>query len=52
MYCLQEKLNASELDLSNYATTFDLKHATGVDTSKFAERVNLDLQQISQMQIK
>ena len=30
-----------ELDLSNYATKADLKNATGVDTSKFAEKVNL-----------
>ena len=27
-----------ELDLSNYATKEDLKNATGVDTSKFAEK--------------
>ena len=30
-----------ELDLSNYATKADLKNATGVDTSKFAEKVDL-----------
>ena len=30
-----------ELDLSNYATKTDLKNATGVDTSKFAKRVDL-----------
>ena len=30
-----------ELDLSNYATKADLKNSTGVDTSKFAEKVDL-----------
>ena len=30
-----------ELDLSNYATKADLKTATGVDTSKFAKKVDL-----------
>ena len=30
-----------ELDLCNYAIKADLKNATGVDTSKFAEKVNL-----------
>ena len=30
-----------ELDLFNYATKIDLKNATGVDTSKFAEKVDL-----------
>ena len=30
-----------ELDLSNYATKTDLKNATGVDTSKFAKRVDI-----------
>ena len=30
-----------ELDLSNYATKADLKNATGIDTSKFAEKVDL-----------
>ena len=30
-----------ELDLSNYATKSDLKHATGVDTSKFTGKVDL-----------
>ena len=30
-----------ELDLSNYATKADLKNATGVDTSKFVEKVDL-----------
>ena len=30
-----------ELDLYNYATKADLKTATGVDTSKFAKKVDL-----------
>ena len=30
-----------ELDLSNYATKVDLKNMTGVDTSKFAKKVDL-----------
>ena len=30
-----------ELDLSNYATKADLKNATGLDTSKFAKKVDL-----------
>ena len=30
-----------ELDLSNYATKVDLKNETGVDTSKFAKKVDL-----------
>ena len=30
-----------ELDLSNYAKKADLKTATGVDTSKFAKKVDL-----------
>ena len=30
-----------ELDLSNYATKADSKNATGVDTSKFAQKVDL-----------
>ena len=30
-----------ELDWSNYATKTDLKNATGVDTSKSAEKVDL-----------
>ena len=30
-----------ELDLPNYATKADLKNAAGVDTSKFAKKVNL-----------
>ena len=29
------------LDLSNYATKSDLKNATGVDTSQFAEKGDL-----------
>ena len=29
------------LDLSNYATKTDLRNATGVDISKFAEEVDL-----------
>ena len=29
------------LDLSNYATKADLKNVTGVDTSKFAKKVDL-----------
>ena len=29
------------MDLCNYATNADLKNATGVDTSKFAEKVDL-----------
>ena len=31
-----------ELDFSNYAAKADLKNATGVDTSKFAKKVDLD----------
>ena len=31
-----------ELDLSNYATKPDSKNATGVDTSKFAKKVDLN----------
>ena len=31
-----------EFDLSNYAAKVDLKNATGVDTSKFAKRVDLE----------
>ena len=31
----------AELDLSNYATKADLKNATGVDTSKFAKKIDL-----------
>ena len=31
-----------ELDLSNYATKSDLKNSTGVDTSKFDRKVDLD----------
>ena len=30
-----------ELDLSNYVIKADLKNAAGVDTSKFAKKVNL-----------
>ena len=30
-----------QLDLSNYATKEDLKNATGVDTLKFAEKIEL-----------
>ena len=30
-----------ELDLSNYATKAHLNNATGVDTSKFAKKINL-----------
>ena len=30
-----------ESDLSNYATKADLKNATGVNTSKFAKKVDL-----------
>ena len=30
-----------ELDLSNYGTKTNLKKATGVDTSNFAEKVDL-----------
>ena len=30
-----------ELDLSNYATKSDLKNVTGIDTSKFPEKVDL-----------
>ena len=30
-----------ELDLSKYATKTDLKNATGVDTPKFAKKVDL-----------
>ena len=30
-----------ELDLPNYATKADLKNAAGVDTSKFAKKVDL-----------
>ena len=31
----------AELDLFNYSTKFDLKNATGVDTSKFAKKADL-----------
>ena len=30
-----------ELDLSSYAAKADLKHATGIDTSSFAKKVDL-----------
>ena len=30
-----------ELDLSKYATKFDVKNVTGVDKSKFAEKIDL-----------
>ena len=30
-----------ELDLSNYATKTNLKNVTGVDTSKFAKKIDL-----------
>ena len=30
-----------KVDLSNYATKADLKNATGVDTSKFAKKVDV-----------
>ena len=30
-----------ELDLSNYATTLDLKNATDVDTSDFVKNIDL-----------
>ena len=30
-----------ELDLSNYATKTDSKYATGIDATKFAEKVDL-----------
>ena len=38
--CNKNKIEI-ELDLSNYATKSDLKKATGVDTSEFAEIDNL-----------
>ena len=31
-----------ELDLSNYATKTDLKNVAGVDTSKFAKKIDLN----------
>ena len=31
-----------ELDLSNYATKTNLKNVTGVDTSKFAKKIDLN----------
>ena len=30
-----------ELDLSNYCKKADLKNATGVDTSKFAKKIDI-----------
>ena len=30
-----------ELELTNYATKADFKNATGVDTSQFANKINL-----------
>ena len=33
----------SELDLSSYATKADFKKGTGVDTSKFAEKIKIGL---------
>ena len=38
--CSRGRMKA-ELDLSDYATKADLKNATGVDTSKFAKKVDL-----------
>ena len=37
---LQGKIKV-EIDLSNYAANADLKNATGVDTTKFAKKVDL-----------
>ena len=31
----------TEVDFSNYATKSNLKNATGIDTSKFAKKVDL-----------
>ena len=31
------------MDLSNYATKVDLKNATGVNASKFAEKIDLTI---------
>ena len=36
----KNKINV-QLDLSNYATKFDLKRATDADTSKFSKEVDL-----------
>ena len=36
-YCHRKNKFEVELDLSNYATKSELKHATGVDISKFAK---------------
>ena len=35
-----------ELDLSNYATKTDLQNATGVDTSDFAKKTDLAIQNL------
>ena len=32
-----------KVDLSNYATKVDLKNATGVNASKFAEKIDLTI---------
>ena len=37
-YCHSKNKFEVELDLSNYATKSELKHATGVDISKFAKK--------------
>ena len=37
---LQQRVKV-ELDLSNYATKADLKNAAGINTSKFAKKVDL-----------
>ena len=37
----RDKNKKVELDLSNYATKFDLKNTTGLDTSKLAKKANL-----------
>ena len=39
-YTNKKKIDV-KLDLSNYSTKSDLKHATGVDTSKFATKDDL-----------
>ena len=38
-YCRSKK--KVELDLTKYATKYDMKNVTGVHTSDFAQRVNL-----------
>ena len=44
-YCPEPKSSGErvkiELDLSNYATKADFKNATGIDTLKFAKKVDL-----------